>query len=69
MKLIDDLRNLDRNNVGGWPNSVKIFFISMLHLGGCDIHGGFPPSGARTTHRRPPSALIRISDATTAVEG
>ncbi|HEU0277310.1 MAG TPA: type 4a pilus biogenesis protein PilO [Rhodanobacteraceae bacterium] len=26
MKLIDDLRNLDRNNIGGWPKSVKLFF-------------------------------------------
>jgi type IV pilus assembly protein PilO len=30
MKLLDDLRNLDRNNIGGWPRSVKIFFIAML---------------------------------------
>lgn len=30
MKLIDDLRNLDRRNVGGWPRSVKIFFIVLL---------------------------------------
>jgi type IV pilus assembly protein PilO len=30
MKLIDDLRNLDRNNIGGWPNSVKIFFITLV---------------------------------------
>lgn len=30
MKLFDDLRNLDRNNVGGWPNSVKIFFTALL---------------------------------------
>ena len=29
MKLIDDLRNLDRNNIGGWPHSVKIFFIVL----------------------------------------
>ncbi|MBS0383602.1 MAG: type 4a pilus biogenesis protein PilO [Proteobacteria bacterium] len=30
MKLIDDLRNLDRNNVGGWPKSVKGFFIALV---------------------------------------
>jgi type IV pilus assembly protein PilO len=30
MKFIDDLRNLDRNNVGGWPKSVKTFFIVLL---------------------------------------
>lgn len=27
MKFFDDLRNLDRNNIGGWPKSVKGFFI------------------------------------------
>ncbi|GAB3787118.1 type IV pilus inner membrane component PilO [Dyella agri] len=32
MKLLDDLRGLDRNNIGGWPQSVKIFFISLLFL-------------------------------------
>lgn len=30
MKLIDDLRNLDRNNVGGWPKSVKFFFVALV---------------------------------------
>lgn len=30
MKFLDDLRNLDRNNVGGWPRSVKIFFMVLL---------------------------------------
>ena len=30
MKLIDDLRNLDRNNIGGWPKSVKGFFIAVV---------------------------------------
>ncbi|HEY3519703.1 MAG TPA: type 4a pilus biogenesis protein PilO [Rhodanobacteraceae bacterium] len=30
MKLIDDLRNLDRNNIGGWPRSVKIFFTVLV---------------------------------------
>jgi type IV pilus assembly protein PilO len=30
MKLIDDLRNLDRNNIGGWPHSVKVFFIVIV---------------------------------------
>ena len=32
MKLLDDLRNLDRNNIGGWPRSVKTFFIVVLIL-------------------------------------
>ena len=30
MKLLDDLRGLDRNNIGGWPQSVKIFFTVLL---------------------------------------
>ncbi len=30
MKFFDDLRNLDRNNVGGWPRSVKIFFMALI---------------------------------------
>lgn len=30
MKFLDDIRNLDRNNVGGWPQSVKVFFIALL---------------------------------------
>jgi type IV pilus assembly protein PilO len=30
MKLIDDLRNLDRNNIGGWPRSVKVFFTGLV---------------------------------------
>ncbi|KGI76840.1 type 4a pilus biogenesis protein PilO [Oleiagrimonas soli] len=30
MSFFDDLRNLDRNNIGGWPKSVKIFFIVLL---------------------------------------
>ncbi len=30
MKFFDDLRNLDRNNVGGWPKSIKIFFMVLL---------------------------------------
>ncbi|HJU08100.1 MAG TPA: type 4a pilus biogenesis protein PilO [Rhodanobacteraceae bacterium] len=32
MKLIDDLRNLDRNNIGGWPKSVKAFFTVLVIL-------------------------------------
>ena len=32
MKLLDDLRGLDRNNIGGWPKSVKIFFTTLLFL-------------------------------------
>lgn len=30
MSLIDDLRNLDRNNIGGWSKSVRTFFIVLL---------------------------------------
>ena len=30
MSFIDDLRNLDRNNIGGWSKSVKTFFIVLL---------------------------------------
>ncbi len=32
MKFLDDIRNLDRNNVGGWPQSIKMFFIALLFL-------------------------------------
>ncbi|HKE48446.1 MAG TPA: type 4a pilus biogenesis protein PilO [Rhodanobacteraceae bacterium] len=38
MSFFDDLRNLDRNNVGGWPRSIKTFFalliIALILLGG-----------------------------------
>ncbi|MEO5558527.1 MAG: type 4a pilus biogenesis protein PilO [Dokdonella sp.] len=30
MSFFDDLRNLDRNNIGGWPKSVKFFFASLI---------------------------------------
>lgn len=30
MKFLNDIRNLDRNNVGGWPQSVKTFFTALL---------------------------------------
>jgi type IV pilus assembly protein PilO len=30
MSFFDDLRNLDRNNVGGWSKSVKVFFASLI---------------------------------------
>jgi type IV pilus assembly protein PilO len=30
MKFFDDLRNLDRNNIGGWPKSVKSFFVGLV---------------------------------------
>lgn len=30
MKLIDDLRGLDRTNVGGWPMPVKLFFCALV---------------------------------------
>ncbi|TBR36887.1 MULTISPECIES: type 4a pilus biogenesis protein PilO [Dyella] len=30
MKFLNDLRSLDRNNIGGWPQSIKIFFTVLL---------------------------------------
>lgn len=30
MKLLDDLRGLDQNNIGGWPMPVKVFFCGMV---------------------------------------
>ena len=30
MKFLEDLRSLDRNNIGGWPQSIKIFFTVLL---------------------------------------
>jgi type IV pilus assembly protein PilO len=30
MSFFDDLRNLDRNNVGGWPKSIKTFFALLI---------------------------------------
>lgn len=30
MSFFSDIQNLDRNNVGGWPQSVKIFFTALL---------------------------------------
>lgn len=30
MKFFDDLRNLDRNNIGGWPASIKGFFLALV---------------------------------------
>jgi len=32
MKFFDDLRNLDRHNVGGWPKSIKLFFTILLFV-------------------------------------
>ncbi|UPG95059.1 type 4a pilus biogenesis protein PilO [Luteibacter aegosomatissinici] len=32
MSFLDDLRNLDRNNVGGWPKSIKIFFTGLVFV-------------------------------------
>jgi len=32
MKFFDDLRNLDRHNVGGWPKSIKLFFTGLLFV-------------------------------------
>lgn len=30
MKFFDELRSLDRNNVGGWAPSIKIFFTALV---------------------------------------
>ena len=30
MSFFDDLRNLDRNNVGNWPKSIKSFFAVLI---------------------------------------
>jgi type IV pilus assembly protein PilO len=30
MKFLQELQSLDRNNIGGWPQSVKMFFTGLL---------------------------------------
>ena len=30
MKFLQELQNLDRNNIGGWPKSIKLFFTVLL---------------------------------------
>jgi type IV pilus assembly protein PilO len=30
MKFLQELQSLDRNNIGGWPKSVKVFFTVLL---------------------------------------
>jgi len=32
MKFFDDLRNLDRHNIGGWPKSIKTFFTGLVFV-------------------------------------
>jgi len=32
MKFLDELRSLDRNNIGGWSKSVKAFFTGLVFL-------------------------------------
>lgn len=32
MSFYTDLRNLDRNNIGGWPRSIKLFFIALVFV-------------------------------------
>ncbi len=32
MSFFDDIRNLDRNNIGGWPQRVKTFFAVLVIL-------------------------------------
>ena len=30
MKFLTDLQSLDRNNIGGWPQSIKVFFTALV---------------------------------------
>lgn len=30
MSFLNEIQNLDRNNVGGWPQSIKVFFTALL---------------------------------------
>ncbi|HEY2623354.1 MAG TPA: type 4a pilus biogenesis protein PilO [Dyella sp.] len=30
MKFLTDLQSLDRNNIGGWPQSIKVFFTGLV---------------------------------------
>jgi len=30
MKFLQELQSLDRNNIGGWPKSIKMFFTGLL---------------------------------------
>ncbi len=32
MSFVNDLRSLDKNNVGGWPQSVKVFFTGLVFV-------------------------------------
>ena len=32
MSFYSDFRNLDRNNIGGWPRSIKLFCISAVFV-------------------------------------
>ncbi|WP_114238921.1 type 4a pilus biogenesis protein PilO [Dyella sp. C9] len=32
MKFLNDLQNLDRNNIGGWPKSIKLFFTGLVFV-------------------------------------
>ncbi|HET6431216.1 type 4a pilus biogenesis protein PilO [Dyella sp.] len=32
MKFFDDLRSLDRNNIGAWPQSIKVFFTALVFV-------------------------------------
>ncbi|HEN47473.1 MAG TPA: fimbrial protein [Mizugakiibacter sp.] len=32
MSFLEDFRNLDRNNIGGWPNTVKSTFTVLLFI-------------------------------------
>ncbi|WP_266180697.1 type 4a pilus biogenesis protein PilO [Dyella humicola] len=32
MKFLSDLQNLDRNNIGGWPQSIKVFFTALVFV-------------------------------------
>ena len=51
MSFFDDLRNLDRNNVGGWPKSIKTFFavliFALILLGGLVVQDPRPAGRSR----------------------
>ncbi|RDI98460.1 fimbrial protein [Dyella solisilvae] len=32
MKFLNDLQSLDRNNIGGWPQSIKVFFTALVFV-------------------------------------
>lgn len=49
MKFWDDLNNLDKNNVGGWPQSIKIFFCVLVFVAIVGIGWYFKTSNQKDT--------------------